>query len=576
VIKNNHIAPDQKIELFKERWSELLHDETPLSIRAQPNTRHTYVLFLENLFEKPFYRKKFEFVPDQLKLSGNPNDRIKELVKYAYDLHDFDIAAFDPCRCRDYDVVSLADEIVRSSIEEGFHALYLHNVISLPELTSQPSTNANKDMLFESFIHELLRKLRERKTPRDIDVYARIGGSGRYRGTKYQWHQLPDSVTVKFQGTDYIPNTYDEDAQNLRFLMFSVKARDPYSAVHKAYEEYRLMFTNINITKKRKSSGKNVHYLGRNEGGSPVTIGDPILVDDSLTLEEFSLPEFARVLKKPPYQRLKTNVDDVRGHFERFGHECPVFRALADCYSRAVWCIKDSDIEGVFQNLAVGIDLSFREKIDVETDEKGPDLFIDLGSLLLTLDYPRSYYEWLTRHLSKRMYPGKSIKEPKYDIYEIITQDRQWNVMCSGVRIPELLKYHRYTLMLMYNDLAGVLEKKRKQYRTELNILRESRNKWAHTAERLVEPYYLSMIIEYFRLILEFRFSAYYLFKKGNSPTDAGLTMQKFFAEKTKQIKTDFKKIPGGEGWTFKELVHDGGYVSLGIRRDDTRDAAQE
>lgn len=571
MTKHNYIAIGQKIELFMERWEELLHNKTPLAIRAQPNTYQSYVFFfLKNYFSnlQIHRRNAIDFDPDQLELSGEVKPWMQELVDYAHDLHDFDIMAFDPCHCMNYDAVSLADEIVRSSIEEGFHAQYLCNVISLPELTTQPNTNANKDMLFESFIHGLLTKLRERKTPREIDVYARIGGSGsgRKRGHKYKWDELPDSLTAKFQGTDDILNTHGEDVQNPRFLKFSVKARDPYSAVHKAYKEYRLMFNNINITKKRKSSGKDIHYRGRNEGGSSVTIDDLMLVDDPLTLEEFPLPEFDRVLEKPPYQMLKTNVGGVRDYFELFGEECAVFRDLADCYSRAVWCIKDGDIEGVFQNLAIGIDLSFREKINVETEDTGPNLLVKFGSMLLALDCPRSYYEWLTRHVSKKMYPTNSMKEPEHDIYDIITQDHLWNMVCSEVRIPELLKYHRSTFMSMYNDLPVIIEKKHKQYRVELNILRDSRNKWAHTAERLVDPYYLSMIIEYFRLILEFRFSAYYLFRNGNNSANAGLTMQKFFAEKVKQIETDFDKILVGEKWTFKELVHDGGYVSLGIR----------
>jgi len=349
MTKLDHMRSDQNIKLFKERWRELLHSETPLSIRAQPSTKQSYIFYLKNSSRN---WGKIELNLDKLELSskGKVKPWMKEIVDYASDLPDFNIVAFDPHCCCDYDVVLLAENIVRSSIEEGFHAQYLSNLISLPELISPP-INEDEEMLFEIFINRLLIKLQERKIPRIIDVYAQIKGGSRKRGKKYKWHELPDSITVMFQETNDIHN-YCKNAQSLRFLKYSVKAQDPYSAVHKAYEEYQLMFNNMNITKKRKSSGKNVHYRGKNEGGSPVIVDDSMLVDDPLTLEEFSIPLFHRVLEKPPYQVLKTNIDGIRDYFEFFGKECQVFRTLADCYSRAVWCIKDNDIEGIFQNLA--------------------------------------------------------------------------------------------------------------------------------------------------------------------------------------------------------------------------------
>ena len=498
------------------------------------------------------------------------------------------------------EIVTLAERFTRYLISMGFHPSYLNACFSSTAPASEQFHTVSDavDDIFASF--------QGRKGPRTYRVYTPrlLGRGGEDSGFKSDpWERLPANVQKAFSNylaqelridpektSDEHDDTYKaryrkwqletETLAISKYLISEVLSCDPHSAGEEFREKYNSMKHMVYISRKSTgtSSHKTPHYTHRNTGRSPVQLQEFSVIvgaqddaNEGITLVHLDKPAF-------PYQKLKNEFARQRELVALFYNHCLVFRQLAKSYSNALEAFADRDVEEVFRNLAVATELAFAK--DNFDELKAKTLLLNEGARLLALDWLRDQFQSLTV-LTKRRSPGKSEEQDDWQIHLNIIDDDKWSAYSTKTRTPAVLQWRRQQLMKVINNSQTEMDRLRARFEAELTILWQARHQFAHRANVFRETYFVSLLLNLFRIALDYRFSCYAIWLEwhsgkiiegGESGPDWNSYKDNFhdgwkkeFGKRVECIRPDFEEARKDAPSMVKKLVLGAGYVGLGV-----------
>ena len=374
-----------------------------------------------------------------------------------------------------------------------------------------------------------------------------------------------------------------------KYLRADIPARDPYSAAEEFRTRYNFMKHVIYIS--RKSTGptskKSTHYTHRNTGRSPVQlqefsviVGGDAGVGEEITLTHLDRPSF-------PYQKLKNEFPRQRELMALFYDKCVVFRQLAASYSNALEAFANENVENVFRNLVVATELAFTR--DAFGNIDAASSLRKNGARLLAMDWLRDQFQSLT-FLTKYRSPSKSEGGNAWQIHLNILDDDKWNNYLATIQAPVILQWRRQQLMRVIDNSSVEMESLRSRFEAELMILWQARHQFAHRASVFREGYFVSLLLNFLRIVLDFRFSCYAIWLEWHSKRRIEVGEQSLgwdayqfnfadgwqeeFGTRVSQIEPDFEAVRQDAGSMVKKLVLGAGYVGLGVlphRKDPSR-----
>jgi hypothetical protein len=255
-----------------------------------------------------------------------------------------------------------------------------------------------------------------------------------------------------------------------------------------------------------------------------------------------------------------------------------VFRQLATSYGNALEAFANRDIENIVRNLAVATELVFAK--DHYDEIKSRDLLLNEGAMLLSLDWLRDQFQSLT-FLTKARSPGLSEERDPLQIHLHILDDESWHRYATRVNASALLRWRRERLMSIVRRPVPELDHLRERFKAELTILWHARHQFAHRANVFREGYFVALLLNLFRIALDFRFSCYAIWLEWhakriieggqNSPVwatyeDAFVDgWKQEFAERVSRIASDFDEVRSHADAMVKGLVLGAGYAGLGV-----------
>lgn len=506
-------------------------------------------------------------------------------------------------------LVKRADGLMRLLVTRGWHLSHLHAYFS--------QENSRLTLMSASDIREAINQILAR-FPDDLQhqftVYtpSLVGRGGADWGfTSVGWDKLPDTVQEAFR--QYVagelrtnpdaPTEEQHDARSTdRYRTWQLEKEsltlskyvravindvcDPYSAAEVFREKYRRMKSVVYISRKRSSSGKGAHYGKRNYGGSPVQLRDvSVIVNDRSWEAQANSETVTTHLSGPsfPYQKLKNEFPRQRELLGLFFDKCEVFRQLTTSYANALEAFANRDIEDIVRNLVVATELIFKQD---HFDNIGPrirkKLLLNEGAMLLALDWLRDQFQSLAL-LTKKRSPGLSEDRKLFQIHLQIIDDELWSSYASKVSAPALLRWRRDELMATIRQPIPRLDVLRARFEAELTILWHARHQFAHRASVFREGYFVALLLNLFRIALDFRFSCYAIWLEWcasriieggkDGPTWATYESafndgwKEEFALRVGRIAKDFEDIrtQGITSEMVKSLVLGAGYAGLGV-----------
>lgn len=499
----------------------------------------------------------------------------------------------------DDNVIELAEAVIRYLISLGFHPSYLNAYFSSfwPSSTD-PDILATITELFSHFQPKHEHQIYSVYTPR------LIGRGGEDRGFKsVSWEKLPAPVQnalIRYLAEELgiKPNERSQPSDQAyqqryrkweletetltlsKYLAAEVISCDPFSAAEEFREQYSLMKHVVYISRKSTgaSSHKSIHYTHRNTGRRAVQLQDVSViiggqdrVDQEPILVHLDKPSF-------PYQKLKNEFPRQRELLELFYDKCVVFRQLMKSYSNALEAFSNGDIEDIFRNLAVATELAFAKDNVPEPNAKR--LLLHEGARLLALDWLRDEFQSLT-FLAKRCSPGKSEERDRFQIHLNIIEDEKWKALSTRIRIPSILTWRRQRLMAIINNSGTDLDNLCGRFEAELTILWYARHQFAHRANVFREGYFIALLLNLFRIALDYRFSCYAIWLEwhSNQRIEGGLDgpswdayknnfvdgWKEEFSARVQHITPEFDGIRQNARFMIKQLVLGAGYVGLGV-----------
>ncbi len=497
------------------------------------------------------------------------------------------------------EVVRAAEPFMRHLIAKGYTVRYLAEAIKDMQQTALESRQGGP----ASFIDALNVRLRGENQTFDVYCIRILGGGGEDRGFKsIAWSGLPQAVRDAFlahvekqygklQGgvdpatTKRLGQLYNDVLHETRYVYEQCEAVDPYAAIEKFLNDYFAMKSIVYMTKKRKSSGKSLQGSGRNAGRSPVRLGELFIVTHTLPERKQQSLRAVENSVTFPYQKLKFDTERVRELAELYFSKCEVFRQLSFGYANALEAFHDNRVDDIFRNLGVATELAFQARFGHDKHAQGSKgSILQEGAILMALDWLRGQFEWITRHI-KELYHGKSDRHEGIAIEDIILEERHWKSYMN--RFPVIIRWrrdHLVSILKSFSRQSGgtPLEEAKNRYESELQILKLARHQYAHSTRIFRDRYFMALLLELFRVVLDFRFSCYTVSLENNlgrrvrtegvevdKIAQAFVSWEGEFAARVAAIQKDYAEIKVGH-WHSKALLLGAGYVDFGRSPNDS------
>jgi hypothetical protein len=114
--------------------------------------------------------------------------------------------------------------------------------------------------------------------------------------------------------------------------------------------------------------------------------------------------------------------------------------------------------------------------------------------------------------MSRNSTIGKSEGYTGITIEDIILEDRHWEFYKN--RFPLIMRWRRDQVISVLRSLSkdshgSGLDKAKERYESEFRILLLARNQYAHSTRIFRDRYFMALLLEFFRVVLDFRFSCY-------------------------------------------------------------------
>lgn len=443
-----------------------------------------------------------------------------------------------------------------------------------------------------------IRNFFESQEPREFTIYSPsvIGAGAESRGfRRVAWANVPSAIQEAFkrhlaQSLNIVPEEeervhddgyparyckYQKDLEILKqskFIRGIETALDHYSAAEQFFESFREMKNIVYVSKQAVGGGgnKSPHYTKRNTGGSPAQIQEVLAINE---YDTGSLDEVRVVNPQAPtftYQKMTNEIPRQRWLLKLFCSRCEIFQVLTTAYGEALEAYARNDSEDIFRHLAIALEISFQPT-------QKHNVLIDVGSRLLALDWLRGQFQSLT-FLTKKYSPSRSEKVNPIQTHLCILKDRFWPDYAESTKASELFKWRREELIKTANSPKKI-EGLRIRYSEELKVLWKARHQYAHGAKIFRDSYFVGLLLNFLRVVLDFRFSTYAVWTEWhaktvlrNDYTDKDIYEKGFvegwldeFALRREAVEEDFKKIKEGSITNLQGLVLGAGYVGLGV-----------
>lgn len=509
--------------LFVQRWMELFDWSSDIHFQTRPIS---LVEAQAELHEK-------DCVGVHRKLL---NAEIAELEAAKKQPFSYDLVETDP--------ILAAERLAASPHAARHHPLYLFHGIRIL-LGSNES--------FENRVAKLA--LSWASSPSEYRLYFRLTRPGRDPADRKNsplkrlpWLELPEHLRAlaaewPFQRAAEPSTELEPETKQFFVVQITATARDSNAALENAVRTYH-------------------DYRACVQASSPGWRG--ISVDLSTALiERVDTPNQARTVSVQPRRFLMRGGRnfELLKELEAATEASSLFAAFVRNFASASERLRNGDVVSAFEALVLSQDLAFYG-CDHHSSWRYPRYLVELGSMLVALDWPRRYYDYIEvycRTPSHTVDPdpqvadrvlSRALVRPRSG-WPLIVDDGKWAKIISRSDWDELLKRRREDFTALLKNLAAELGRRQRIAAWDLARAVRDRNFFVHRGSYLRHHRSIGILLDAYELVLLLRIMG---FKR--TPTDP----QRGFNGLAVEVERDFADLIEGRytRQTARSLCEDG------------------